>query len=195
MRDDKGRFVKGHRANPETEFKPGEHWRPRRPWWEKGWLEAQYAEKSAGDIAAEHGVTENAIFFWLHKHGIQTRTISEARKLKHWGVSGEDNPMFGRTGEDSPNWKDGRSVELRVLYNNPEWRALREVMIEQAEGQCAKCGSAENLHVHCSDPDGGVDAHWLKENLVVLCRGCHNWVHSRENADGEYLTGGGGSAG
>ena len=195
MRDDKGRFVKGHQGSRATQFKPGQHWRPRQPWWGKEWLETEYAEKSAGDIANEHGVTAGAILFWLHKHGIPRRTTSEARKLKHWGASGEDNPMFGMTGPLSSNWKGGRTPELLKLYNMPEWRALRSTMIERAEGKCVRCGAEDNLHVHCSNPDEGVDAHWHEEWLFVLCRSCHTWVHSNENAAGAYLEGGGSGAG
>ena len=38
VRDNKGRFVKGVRSSPNTEFKKGQHWREPKPYWEKEWL-------------------------------------------------------------------------------------------------------------------------------------------------------------
>ena len=81
-------------------FLPGTHWRPHRIFREPEYLEREYATngRSAASIASEHGVTENAILSWLSRHGIPRRTMAQVRQARHWGVSGEANPMFGKTG-------------------------------------------------------------------------------------------------
>lgn len=168
----------------------GTHWRKPQPWWEKAWLEREYATRSAADIAREYGVHENAILYWLKKHGIPRRTVSEARALKWWGSLGVDNPMSGMTGEKNPNWKGGRAEALTALYECPKWKAFRKAIIRQAGGKCVRCPSRKNLHVHCTKPKGGAEAHWDEDALAVLCKECHDWVHSRENVAGEYLEGG-----
>lgn len=90
-------------------FKKGEHWRKPKPHWEREWLRIEYCEKgrSAGDIAVQAGCTECNIYFWLKKHGIPRRSISEARAKKHWGASGSANPMYGRRGAENPHWRGG----------------------------------------------------------------------------------------
>jgi hypothetical protein len=99
-----GRFAKGVRAAPATEFKPGQHWRPRRPHWDREWLVREYVERqrSSGEIAADIGCTDLNVIYWLRKHGIARRTMAGVRAIKHWGVSGKANPMFGKTGELKP---------------------------------------------------------------------------------------------
>lgn len=37
-----GRFTKGHSRGVATRFKKGQHWRPRKPIWDKEWLEKEY---------------------------------------------------------------------------------------------------------------------------------------------------------
>ena len=85
MRKANGQFEKGH------------HWREARPFREKDWLVENYIaqRRSTGEIAAEFGTTDAAILFWLRKHGIPRRTVSEARGIKHWGQSGR--LVFSRT--------------------------------------------------------------------------------------------------
>jgi hypothetical protein len=109
MRDSNGRFVKGEHASVATEFKPGQHWRERKPHWDAEWLREHYIDKalSAQEIALLCGVTGAAIIYHLKKNGIERRSTSEARLVKHWGASGEDNPMYGRTGEANQIYKDG----------------------------------------------------------------------------------------
>lgn len=84
-----GRFLPGHHYNRRTELKKGgKHWRPFRPWWTRDWCAFQYhiLLRSAADIAWLYGLHENAVLYWLHKHGVRTRTISEARAVKPtWG--------------------------------------------------------------------------------------------------------------
>lgn len=97
MRKANGQFEKGH------------HWREARPFREKDWLVENYIaqRRSTGEIAAEFGTTDAAILFWLRKHGIPRRTVSEARGIKHWGQSGADNPMWNKRGELNPRWLGG----------------------------------------------------------------------------------------
>ena len=63
--------------------------------------------KPAIQIADEQGCTENNILYFLHKNEIPRRNMLETRKIKYWGSSGDDNPMYNRKGELNPNWKGG----------------------------------------------------------------------------------------
>lgn len=79
--ENNGRFRKGEHRSPGTEFKKGQHWRPRKPHWHRDWLVTEYLAKqrSTGDIAREVGCTDANILFWLKKHGIVRRSVSQAR--------------------------------------------------------------------------------------------------------------------
>lgn len=70
-----GQFVKGQRASPATEFKPGQHWRERKSHWDRDWLVREYLDRarSTGEIAIEIGTTDENVIYWLRKHGIKRR--------------------------------------------------------------------------------------------------------------------------
>jgi len=133
-----GRIQKGQRLSPATEFKPGQHWRPRQPHWDREWLEHEYRTQSAGDLARSIGCTEGNVLHWLRKHGIPRRSVSEARALKHWGSNGKANPMFGRTGAANPNYTDGSSPERQRGYVQSIGRAFLRAVYERC---CAACGA------------------------------------------------------
>jgi transposase-like protein len=85
------RIKKGQHLSPSTEFKKGQHWRPDSPHRHKDFLVREYVVKkrSASEIAEQFGINPPAIYFWLRRHGIERRTVSQARSIKHWGQSGE----------------------------------------------------------------------------------------------------------
>lgn len=62
----------------------------------------RFTKRSMADIAKEHGVRVSAIQFWMGKHGIKGRSLSETRKLKYWGAHGAANGMYGRCGAKNP---------------------------------------------------------------------------------------------
>lgn len=97
-RDRFGRFIKGKRYSPSTEFKKGQHWRKPQLFRDKDWLYNEYIikKRTSYDIAKDFKVTGSAVIFWLKKHNISRRNTSQARKIKYWGQSRERNPMFGK---------------------------------------------------------------------------------------------------
>lgn len=188
-----GRFKPGERRSPATEFKPGEHWRPRKPYWDREWLEAEYVKRgrSAGDIAAEFGATDAAIIFWLRKHNIPRRTVAEARALKHWGASGEANGMYGKRGPEVPNWQGGVTPERQAFYSSGEWKRAARRVRERDKGICQRCGrdnsGSRDNHLHHITSFSVVERRADPSNLVTLCRPCHNFVHSRGNVNREFM--------
>lgn len=182
-------------AKNSGQFKKGQHWRTPKPWWEYDWLHTQYIEegRSASDIANEYGVTDNAIYFWLHKHGIPRRTVKQARKLKNWGLSGPDNPMWNKRGELNHNWLGGVTPERQSFYTSQEWKSACSFVWKRDEAKCKRCGASKSdmpdmpFHIHhiVSFADKSLRAD--PENLVLLCEACHHFVHSRKNKNNEYL--------
>jgi len=196
MRDKKGRFVKGHSASPKTQFKKGQHWREKRPWWQKEWLEKEYLgiEKSTGEIAKEHGVTDGAIIFWLKKHNIERRTISEARAIKKWGQCGSDNPMWNRRGELNPRWLGGVTPERQGFYTSKEWKEACSYVWKRDGAICQRCGLHREdsldmpFHIHHLTSFANKELRAEVDNLILLCEACHLFVHSKRNKENEFIS-------
>ena len=171
------------------QFKKGQHWRPRKPYWQKEWLRREYLEnnRSAMDIALQFGITENAILHWLAKHEIPRRSISETRKIKYWGLSGKDNPMHGKTGAKSHNWKGGITPKRQRDYSRSDIQAFL-TSVRCRDKVCQNCGAQSRLDVHhiksfADFPDYRYDA----DNCISLCRSCHMWAHSSKNKEKLFL--------
>jgi 5-methylcytosine-specific restriction endonuclease McrA len=182
MHDSQGHFVKGT------------HWRERKPHWDAEWLRTQYVSsgRSTGDIAAECGCTDANILYWLARHGIPRRNVAEARALKHWGASGEANPMHGKTGAANPRYVDGSSPERQRLYAQGQGKAFIREILARDGYRCQRCSAPKttpkSLHVHHVKPwAGNEQLRFDSKNAVTLCRDCHSWVHSRANADREFM--------
>lgn len=175
-------------------FETGTHWRPRKPHWDKEWLETEYTtnQRSSADIASQAGCEDTNIQFWLAKHGIPRRTVSQVRALKHWGSVGIANPMFGKTGALNPNYVDGSSPERQRAYAQAQGRAFLKAVYARDGFQCVRCSSPKtgpkSLHAHHIKPwAGNPTLRFDLANVVTLCRSCHNWVHSKRNTKGEFI--------
>lgn len=183
------------KRNNAGQFVKGSHWRPDQPFRRKEWLVENYvvAQRSAGDIASEFGVTDASILFWLRKHGIQRRSVSQARKVKKWGAIGPDNPMWNRRGELNPRWMGGVTPERQAFYTSDEWKRACSAVWKRDKATCRRCGMHKNdaqdvpFHIHhiVSFADRSLRAD--VSNLVLMCEVCHLFVHSRRNVNREYL--------
>lgn len=176
------------------QFLKGTHWRPEAPHWNAGWLRNEYETKqrSTGEIADQIGITDAAVIYWLRKHGIDRRTVSQARAIKHWGSFGSDNPMYGRTGDKNPRYVDGSSPERQRMYAQGEGKDFIRSILKRDGYKCARCGAEKSgkksLHVHHIKPwAGNKKLRFDMSNAVTLCRTCHSWVHSKENKGMEFL--------
>ncbi len=193
MRNEKGQFIKGHRPSISTEFKPGQHWRPHQPFREREYLLCEYVEKqrSTKEIAGEWGVQDSAVIFWMEKHGIPRRTVSETRKIKHWGLSGPANGMFGVRGERNRNWKGGITPERQSLYSSFEWKQASQAVWQRDEGRCRNCGKevaqGGRFEIHHIVKFAVKHLRLEPLNLVLLCCKCHRWVHSKRNTANVFI--------
>ena len=174
-------------------FKKGTHWRSPKPYWDNAWLYTEYIvdKKSAEEIADEQGCSENNILYFLKKHKIKTRTISEARIVKHWGITGEQNGMFGRTGIENPNWKGGICPERQALYASQKWKKTIKKLWKRDKATCQKCNWMPSkhgkLHAHHILGFGAQNLRTNLRNLVLLCKKCHSFVHSKANIQRQFL--------
>ena len=187
MRNKKGQFLKGYRSSPKTEFKKGQHWRPRKPFWDKEWLEKQYTKKSSCELAKKFCITPAAILFWLRKHKIRIRNTAEARKIKHWGLSGKQNGMYGRTGKKSPRWNGGHSPERQTLYARSKWKELAKKILKRDNYKCKKCGAVHTTKVrlvvhHKKQWSKYPRFRFKPNNLITVCEKCHKEIHKNKTA-------------
>jgi hypothetical protein len=126
-------------------------------------------------------------------HSEETRkTLSEKASIKKPWLRGKANGMSGRTGESNPNFKDGSAPERQRLYASGDWKELVRAVYKRDNYHCARCGSphtgTRSLCAHHVKPWAGNPAlRFDMDNLITLCRLCHHWVHSKENAAREYL--------
>lgn len=164
-----------------------------KPYHDKEWLIREYVEKqrSTGEIAADFGVNEAGIIHFMRRHGIKRRNTSEARAVKHWGQPGEKNPMYGKRGEDTPNWKGGCTPERQAFYNSLEWIKVAKQVWERDERNCQRCGQrwhrGRKFHIHHIVSFSVQELRAELNNLVLLCAKCHRWVHSNQNVDKDFL--------
>ena len=185
-------YNKDMRQN-KGQFKKGQHWRKPQPFWDRDYLFNLYhtMQWSASEIAAEHECKENNILYWLKKHDIPRRSIKEAREVKHWGLIGEANGMYGRVGEDNPHWQGGITPERQALYASREWAKAVAKVWKRDNATCQRCRELKSVgaqfHIHHIKGFACVELRAYTPNLVLLCKECHNFIHSKANAEGEFI--------
>lgn len=183
-RDDKGKFIKGQKYSPATQFKKGQHWREPQLYWNKDWLYSEYVikKRTTPEIAAQFHCLATNIQFFLKKFGIPRRNISDTRAIKHWGCSGRLNPMYGKYGELNPRWDGGHSPERQTMYARAMWKELKKTILKRDNYRCQDCGGVNTTN-------NGLVVHHIKAwarhpdlrfeptNLVTLCERCHKLRH------------------
>lgn len=104
--------------------------------------------------------------------------------------------MKGRRGADHHSWQGGLTPERAKLAHTDEWKSAVKFVWARADAKCERCSKdhravdnrkKDGFHVHHIIPWRYREYRCRTDNLVLLCRPCHHWVHSRKNKDGEYI--------
>ena len=131
------------------------------------------------------------------KHKPETRAllsiISKEDGRLPWGKN-NDPYWKGKTGSDHPSYKGGHTPERQAFYASPEWAEAVKTIWSRDNATCQRCGIHHNqekvrgtFHIHHIVSFMVRDLRAKPENLVLLCRQCHLWVHSRMNAQMEFI--------
>lgn len=89
-------------------------------------------------------------------------------------------------GKNNPNWKGGITKERQSFYATRKWKKAVRMVWQRDNATCRLCGTKKSdtelkFHIHhivsfkVSELRADVD------NLILLCRDCHVWVHSKDN--------------
>lgn len=192
-RDKLGRFKKGFCYSPKTQFKKGQHWRNKKPFWDKEWLYNAYItnKKTIPELGVLCGCGDSNISYWIVKHKIPFRPVSETRKIKHWGAKGEKNGMYGIRGKNHPGWKGGHTEERQKFYNTLEWKSIVPIIFKRDNYSCQRCNCKNSyknpLHIHHLVSFSIRKLRAIPQNLILICEKCHHWIHSNKNIKKEYI--------
>jgi hypothetical protein len=155
-----------------------EYWEKKQCQWcgKVFWVRKCYTRRGQGKYCS----TSCSIQF-RNKYFNPTRTQEVRDKISknHADVSGENNPMYGVRGKDSPGWIDGRNSSPA----GEEAAVWRKVALMSKPPVCEECGkklSGRDLQVHHKD---GYRSNNDIDNLMVVCSKCHNTVLHRYERD------------
>jgi len=127
-------------------------------------IKTQWIDADARRLATAERAKKNFSAFW----GSQTKRPEVRAKISA-SKMGSKNPMFGKTGEKHHHFLGGKKTWDRGR-KIPSQR--KKEIIAELGGQCARCGTHENLTINHKIPWREVRHHELW-NLEPLCKKCH----------------------
>lgn len=95
------------------------------------------------------------------------------------------------TGSKNGNYKGGGTKDKQSFYTSIEWKMVCESIYDRDEYKCRRCKVKKRhgllFHTHHIAPYCYVKTRLDPLNLVLLCKPCHNFVHSKLNITKEFL--------
>ena len=132
-----------------------------------------------------------------HQHTAATRAKIRQARINEGRIPAYINGVHWlRAYNRKPaTWKGGISPERQAFYATAEWKSAARIVWQRDQGRCRQCnGLAGTLdrkmgtfHIH------HIDSFMIRErradttNLVLLCRLCHLWTHSKKNTERVFL--------
>jgi 5-methylcytosine-specific restriction endonuclease McrA len=102
--------------------------------------------------------------------------------------------MKGRKGKDTPCWKGGITPLRQSVYSSEEWVEAVKAVWKRDNAICVRCGKNHNteksrgtFHIHHIISFEIEKYRTDPSNLILLCKKCHLWIHSKKNIDKEYI--------
>lgn len=115
---------------------------------------------------------------------------------KHYPKKPDGTPYWkGKKGEETNNWKGGITPERQVEYDKKEWKSIVVKVWHRDNAICRRCGLDHRIvnreevqfAIHHIVSFQDKKLRYALDNLVLLCRPCHLFVHSNANVNKEFL--------
>jgi hypothetical protein len=150
-----------------------------------------------GSNAAHHFPTGHLLSLG-RTNSAETRAKIRDARLRDGGVPYLKNGVHhlkGKRGPSTPNWKGGVTPERQAFYATPEWKSACVAVWHRDDAKCRRCGldhrhvdrSVMKFAVHHIVGFAAKELRAELSNLVLLCKPCHLFVHSRANVAKEFL--------
>lgn len=117
---------------------------------------------------------------------IKDGKVPYLRNGEHWLKSVET--------KDHPNYKGGLSPERQSFYCSREWSEAVKKVWKRDNAICQKCGKNHNeeknrgnFHIHHLVSFQVIELRSEVSNLILLCKDCHRWVHSKKNINKQFI--------
>jgi len=108
------------------------------------------------------------------------------RDGKHW--------LHTVPSDQHPHWKGGVSPERQAFYASAEWKQSVKAVWHRDGAACRRCTVHHNtrerrgtFHIHHIVSFAVRELRAELSNLVLLCKSCHLFVHSKANVAREFL--------
>ena len=149
------------------------------------------AESSGGTFKKGHKKGVGRIHTQETKQKIRQKRLEDGHVpyLKngvHW--------LKGVTGKEHPSYKGGLTPERQSFYSSEIWSEVVKKVWKRDNAICQNCGKHHNeesnrgnFHIH------HIVSFQIKElrselsNLILLCKDCHFWVHSKKNINKKFI--------
>ena len=102
--------------------------------------------------------------------------------------------LKGIKGNLHPSYKGGLTPDRQSFYSSEDWSEVVKKVWHRDNAFCQRCGKHHNteknrgnFHIH------HIVSFQIKElrselsNLVLLCKECHRWVHSKNNINKQFI--------
>lgn len=131
------------------------------------------------------------------KHSAETRekirlaAIADGRLP--WG-KGNEPYWKGKKGPMHPGYKGGMTPERQAVYSSREWVEAVKKVWHRDNATCQHCGKHHNaasnrgtFHIHHIVSFQVRELRTEVSNLVLLCKDCHKFVHSKANTGNIFI--------
>lgn len=105
---------------------------------------------------------------------------------EHWLKSAEK--------KDHPKWRGGITPDRQAVYASEEWVESVKAVWARDNAICQRCGKNHNeekyrgqFHIHHIVSFQVKELRTDIDNLVLLCKECHKFVHSKKNIAGQFI--------
>lgn len=137
-----------------------------------------------------------------HKKGVGRKLSQEAKdKIRKKCIERKSKPYLKNgvhwlkgTKELSPSYRGGLTPERQSFYSSEKWVELVKKVWMRDMAICQRCGKHHNtesnrgnFHIHHIISFQKTEHRDKLYNLLLVCKSCHRWIHSKQNKDKQFL--------